>query len=192
MILMTWLLMKKENRDRSLLTCALYLFENVMHQPLNRAIVPRSFSGRVIMAIFAIYNLALNLMYMSIITSLLISGSKPPQINTLADLNKEEYKDVRILMRKQGYIWAFMKSANMLSGFEDRVDFFDTADRYKPYIIESMINGSHVFITTTISDNICNTNKDANKTAAKLQDVRKSRQCFSFPYIPIHRIALGT
>ena len=181
MILMSWILLKKEKRDRSLLTCAIYIFENVMHQPLNRAVVPRSFSGRAIMAIFAIYNLALNLMYMSIITSLLISGSKPPQIDSLADLNKEENKDVRILMRKQGYIGPYLKSANMLSGFEDRVDFFDTTDRFKPFITASILNGSHIYITETetIHKTICNINKVANKTVAQLKDFRHSRQGFS-------------
>ena len=181
MIIMTWILMKKENRDCSFLTCAIYIFENVMHQPLNRLVVPKLFSGRVIVTIFAIYNLALNLMYMSMITSLLISGSKPPQINTLADLNKEENKEVRILMRKQSYVGPFLKSANMLDGFEDRIHFFDSADILKPYIIESMLNGSHVYITdsATIYDTICQINKAANKTVAKLNDFRKSRQGFT-------------
>ena len=176
MILTTWLLLKKENRDCSLITCAAYIFENVMYKGLNNSIVPRSWYGRATMTLFTIYNLALNLMYMSVITSLLISGSKPPQIDSLEDLNKEENKHVRILMNEQGYIRQFMESANMLSGFEDRVDYFKSADRYKPYILESMLNGSHVYVTAdrSVYDNIC-ANRDANKTLAKLQDFRKPR-----------------
>ena len=182
MILMSWLLLKKEKRDCSLLKCAFYIFENVIYKPLDLSIVPRSWYGRAIMTLFTIYNLALNLMYMSMITSLLIGGSKPPQIDSLADLNKEENIDVRILMNKHGYVGPFMKSANMLSGFESRVDYFDTADRHKPWIIESMLNGSHVFITSweSIYQTICNANKKANKTLAKHNDFRQSRQGFSF------------
>ena len=86
-------------------------------------------------------------------------------------------------MRKQSYVGPFLKSANMLDGFEDRIHFFDSADILKPYIIESMLNGSHVYITdsATIYDTICQINKAANKTVAKLKDFRKSRQGFTLP-----------
>ena len=190
-ILTSWLLLKKEGSDCSLLTCALYIFENVLHQPLNRSIVPKSFYGRAIMTFFTIYNLALNLMYMSIIISLLVSGSKPPQIDSLADLNIDEYKNVRILMRRQGYVGSYMKSAKLLRGLEHRVDFFDTADRLEPYIIKSMLNGSHVYIedVEAVYDNICHNNKVAKKIMTKLEDFRKSRQDFSF--LSIHSIILG-
>ena len=80
-------------------------------------------------------------------------------------------------MRKQSYVGPFLKSANMLDGFEDRIDYFDTADMHKPYIIESMLNGSHVYITSygNIYSAICNANKNENKTIAELKDLRKSR-----------------
>ena len=169
MILITWLLLKKENMDCSILTCALYIFESAMYKGLNGSIVPRSWCGRAIMTLFTIYNLTLNLMYLSLITSLLISGSKPPQIDSLADLNKEENKDVRIYS-------TFSRTGNMLRGFEHRVDGF-TANIKIPDIIESMLNGSHVLITDLawLHYIICNDNKDANKTITKLNDFRKSR-----------------
>ena len=178
MIIMTWHLLKKESREYSLFKCALYLFENVLHQPLNGLIVPNAWLGRAILTFFTIYNLALNLMYMSMIISLLISGSKPPEINSLADLDKEEYQAVRIFMKKRSFVPQFLKSANMLDNFEHRVDYLDTPDLYKPHIIESISDGSHIFITTHGNFNsfLCRTNKDENKTVAKLQDFRKSRQ----------------
>ena len=177
MILTTWLLLKKEGRDSSLVTCALYIFENVTYKSLNPLIVPSSNHKRAVMTLFTIYNLTLNLMYMSIIISLLVSGSKPPQINSLADLKREEYKDVRILIREQGPYGSYLKSSGMLVDLEHRVDYFETADRFKPHITQSILNGSHVFIASfaTLSKIICHSNKDSNKTKIELEDFRQSR-----------------
>ena len=75
MMITSWLLLKREGRDCSLLTCALYIFENAMYKSLNPLIVPSSIHKRAIMTLFTIYNLALNLMYMNIIISLLLSGT---------------------------------------------------------------------------------------------------------------------
>ena len=177
MIFTSWLLLKKEGRDCSLLTSALYIFENVTYKSLNPLIVPSSIHKRAIMTLFTIYNLALNLMYMSMIISLLISGSKPPQINSLADLKREEYKDVRILIQKQSPYGSYLKYSGMLVDLEHRVDYFETADRFKPYITQSMLNGSHVFIASfaNLYKIICHSNKDSKKTKLELEDFRQSR-----------------
>ena len=188
MIIMSWILLRKESREHSLFECALYLFENVLHQPLNGLIVPKAWLGRVIMTFFSIYNLALNLMYMSMIISLLTSGSQPPEINSLADLNKEEYQEIRIFMKKLSFVPQFLKSANMLEGFEHRVDYIDAPDLYNithTQIIESILDGSHIFITSygNFYSFLCRNNKDENKTVAKLQDFRQSRQDLDFQSI---------
>ena len=175
-ILMSWLLLKKKgNRERSIFTCALYMFENVLHQPLNSIIMPKDLTGRAIMTFFTFYNLALNFMYMSIIISLLVSGSPPPEINSLADLNKEMFKDVRIIMKRRSYVPPFLKSAGMLDGFEHRVDYIDVHQGGDT--IPQVRDGSHIFITGygNFFSFLCNTNKDANQTVAKLGNFRLSR-----------------
>ena len=180
MILTSWLLLKNEGMNCTLLTCALYIFENVMYKPLNSSILPSSIPKRSIMTLFTICNLALNLMYMSKIISLLVTGSKPLQIDSLADLEREEYEDVRIFIRKQGAVGSYLKSAQLLGDLEHRVDYFETADMYKPYIFESMQIGLHVFITNfaNLYTMICRSNRDENKTISELEDFRQSRQGF--------------
>ena len=179
-ILMSWLLLKKENRERSIITCALYMFENVLHQPLNSIIMPKDLSGRAIMTFFTFYNLALNFMYMSIIISLLVSGSPPPSIDSLADLNKEMFKDVRIIMKKRSYVPDFLKSAGMLDGLEHRIDYIDV--HYGGDTMDRLRDGSHIFICSegNFKSFLCNTNRDANRTVAKLGDYRKSRKVVYF------------
>lgn len=182
MIPIVWFLLRKENRDYSLLQCALHLFENAMYQPLNGSIVPQAWSGRAIMTFFTLYNLSLNLMYMSMIISLLISGSPPPEINSLTDLNKVEYQEIRIFMTKQSYVPQFLTRANMIDTFEHRIDYIDTPDLYKSHVIERILDGSHIFITShgNFRGTLCQINKDENKTLAKLQDFIKSRQDHNF------------
>ena len=177
-IFILWLLLKRERRGHSLITCALYLFENAMHQPLNRLVVPSTRLGRITVTFFTFYNLALNFMYMSIIISLLVGGSQPPAIDSLADLKKEEYQTIRIFMIQRSFVPQFLKSANMLDNLEHRIDYIDTPDLYKPYILEGILDGTHVFITSEGNFNsfLCKTNEDENKTVAVLQDFRKSRQ----------------
>ena len=180
-ILMSWLFLKKENRKQSIFTCALHVFENVLHLPLNRTIMPKELSGRTIMTFFTFYNLALNLLYMSTIISLLINGSPPPEINSLSDLNKEIFQDVRIIMKRRSFVPTFLKSSGMLDGFEQRVDYIDV--HYGGDTIDKVRDGSHVFLTPhgNFYSFLCKTNKAGNKTAAELDDFRKSRQGSAHP-----------
>ena len=180
MIITSWLLLRMEGRNCSLLTCSLYIFENAMYKSLNPVIVPSSIHKRSIITIFTIYNFAINLMYMSIIISLLVSGSKPPQINSLADLRRDEFEHVRILLRKQGPFRSYLKSARMLGDLEHRVDFFETAEAFKPYILQKVLSGSHVFISSheNLHKMMCESNKDSNNTVLELEDFRQSRQGF--------------
>ena len=117
-------------------------------------------------------------MYMSMIISLLISGSQPPEIKSLADLHKEEYQEIRIFMKRLSFVPQFLESANMLDGLEHRVDYIETSDLYKPHFMESILDGSHIFITSygNFVSFLCRTNKDENRTVAELQDFRQSRQ----------------
>ena len=183
-IFMLWLLLKREGRGHSIITSALYLFENAMHQPLNRLLVPNTWLGRITVTFFTFYNLALNFMYMSIIISLLIGGSPPPAIDSLADLSKEEYQAIRIFMVQRSYVPQFLKSANMLDNLEHRIDYIDTPDMYKPFAFEGILAGTHVFIASEGNFNsfLCKTNENENKTVAVLQDFRKSRQDIKVTY----------
>ena len=94
--------------------------------------------------IFTFYNLALNLMYMTIIISLLITGSQPPEINSLADLNRKIFQDVRIIMKRRSYVPQFLNTSGMLDGFEHRIDYIDEHSGVD--ILNKVGNMSHVFI----------------------------------------------
>ena len=156
-----------------------------MHQPLNRLVVPKTWLGRITVTFFTFYDLALNFMYMSIIISLLVGGSQPPAIDSLADLRKMEYQAIRIFMIQRSFVPQFLKSANMLDNLEHRIDYIDTSDLYKPHILEAILDGTHVFITSEGNFNsfLCKTNEDVNKTVAVLQDFRKSRQDINVIYL---------
>ena len=178
-ILMLWVLHKKENRERSIFTCALYVFGNVLYQPPDRKIMPKQLSGKALMTLFTIYNLALNLMYMNIIISILVSGSQPPEINSLADLNREIYQDVRIIMKRQSYVPQLLRTSGMLDGFEHRIDYIDGQSGVDT--INKAGNMSHVIVTSysNFHSYLCQTNRASSMTVGRLEDFRKSRQGFS-------------
>ena len=74
------------------------------------------------------------------------------------------------------YIPQFLKGANMLGGFEHRIDYIDTFDdpnkRFE--IIKRVLEGSHVFITGDFFYDLCNANRDANLTLANQEDFKRS------------------
>ena len=178
-ILMSCLLLKKENAEHSSFTSAVYVFGNVLYQPLNLKIIPKQSLGKAIMTLFTFYNFTLNLMYMSIIISLLVSGTPPPEINSLADLNKEVFRDVRIIMKRRSFVPQVLNSSGMLDGYEHRIDYIDAHEGGDT--IGNIRDGSHVFITTygSFYGFLCRTNRHANKAVGKLEDFRKSKQGFS-------------
>ena len=118
-------------------------------------------------------------MYGSIVISVLVRGTQPPGINSLGDLNKTENIDIRIVM-EEGYIPEFLKSANMLDGFNDRIDYVNTYnDQNKTIdVLKLVLQRSHVYITGSLYYDLCNANKDANITIANLEDFRYSRLDF--------------
>ena len=116
-------------------------------------------------------------MYGSMIMSLLISGSQPPGINSLEDLNKTENMDIRIILERKSHVAKFLTGANMLIGFEHRIDLIDMSEMYEPRTWEKVLKRSHVMINDkgTFEDILCTINMDANMTVANLEDFSISR-----------------
>ena len=139
MAMVSWVILAKENRKRALSNSILYVFGNAFNQGLDDLIVPKTFLGRSLTTLFSMYNYVICLMYGSVIISLLISGSQPPAINSLEDLNKTENMDVRIVMGKQSHVTEFLTRANMLSGFEHRIDMIEMSELYEPTILENIL-----------------------------------------------------
>ena len=178
MIFISWLIQVKENQTNSLMTCALYFIGNAFKQPLSYSIMPKGMLGRALTTLFTIYNFIICLMYACIIISLLIGGSRPQKINSLEDLKKTENLNVRIILDEKGYTSEFLKSANMLRGFEHRIDYHGVSDWGKPQMIQNILKGSHVAIfalETFAKTHLCNTIRDDNLPIANLEDFRHSR-----------------
>ena len=179
MTLVTWVINAREDRSRSsFVKCLIYMIGNAFNQPLNPSIVPKALFGRTITAIFSMHNYIICLMYGSQIISLLISGSQPPQIDSLDDLNKTGNKNIRIIMREKGYVHEFMKGANMLNGLENRIDYMDTHGDHNQtlQLLESVLQGSHVYLSASIYGMLCKANWKANTTLGNLDDFKKSRE----------------
>ena len=179
MILISWIINSKEDKKQSSLisACFLYILGNASKQPLNPSIVPKALFRRTIMTIFSIYNYILCIMYGSVVVSVLTSGVKPPQINSLEDLNKTENMNIRIFLEEKSYIQEFLKSANMLNGFDHRIDYINTYDdQNKSFeLIHHVLQGSHVFLTSCMCSQLCKTKRVTKSAAANLEDFRKSR-----------------
>lgn len=179
MVLVCWIVLAKEDREHSVFTCFIYILGSAVNQPLSLSVVPKAFLGLSIMTFFSFYNNVICLMYRSVIISLVISGSKPPKINSLEDLNKTENLNTRIIMEEGSYIPEFLDSTNMLVGFRDRIDYIDTYNdrNMLRYVIESVLGGSHVSINShsNFEYDLCHTNSDANMTIANLEDFQTSR-----------------
>ena len=178
MAIVSSIMLAMENRKRTLYNSILYVFGNAFNQGLNDLIVPKTtILGRSLMTLFSLYNYVICLMYGSVIMSLLISGSQPPGINSLEDLNKTENLDIRIILEEKSHVVEFLTGANMLTGFEHRVDLIDRSEIYEPRTWEKVLKRSHVMINDkgTFEDILCTINMDANMTVANLEDFRASR-----------------
>ena len=179
MIFVSWIYQFKEGKKNCFSTSCIYMFGNVLNQPLDNSIRPKALTGQIFMMVFSLYNYALCLMYNSIIISLIISGSKPPEINSFEDLNKTENRHLRIFLEEKSYIPSLLKSANMLDGFENRIEYTDTYSNpdTKRDIIEKVKRGTHVRIETKDNNRarLCQMNRKANQTIANLEDFMQSR-----------------
>ena len=87
----------------------------------------------------------LGMMYCSVIISLLAVTKQTNVINTLADLNKTENKNVRLILPNMSFVPNYLLSANMLAGFENRTDIIDT-QMNSSLVINNILDGTHVFI----------------------------------------------
>ena len=175
MVLLTFLILKKEDTNPSIVLTILRIFGNVFTQSLPDSMIPRSLIGTVWILFVPAYNMLMCLMYSSIIISLLTVAIETNVINNLGDLNKTENENVRIFMNRQGFVPAYLKDAKMLTGFENRTDYINgTGD--EEFVIKSILNGSHVLIGNFwyFRQIICRANKKADKEMATIQDFWKS------------------
>ena len=175
MAIICFIFLAKDDRKNALPNSILYVSGNAFKQGLSDLILPRTLLGRFVMTLFSFYNYVICLMYGSVIISLLIGGSQPPAINLLEDLNRAENMNKRIILGKQSHVYEFLKSANMLSGFEHRIDLLDFSELYEPTVIHKILEGSHVVIMSegSFDDILCTIN--ANGTIANLDDFQTSR-----------------
>ena len=174
MVLLTFLILKKYDSNPSIEFTMLRIFGNVLTQSLPDSMIPRSFIGAAWILLVSTYNMLMFFMYRSIIISLLTVEIKTNVINNLGDLNKTENENVRILLTTS-YVPQYLKEANMLTGFENRIDYVNrTGD--EEFVINSILNGSHVLIETfwDLGRVICKANKKADKEMATIQDFWKS------------------
>ena len=180
MVVVLWLHLMREDNKNILLNCFLYVFGNALKQPLSRSIIPNTLLGQILMMVVSMYNYIICLMYGSVIISLLIGGSRPPEIYSFEDLNKEGNKHMRIILEKRSPFPSLLKSANMLDGFEQRIDYIDTYKNLnnKQDIYNKLLEGSHVRITTsgTFSQQLCQTLNFNDDQLAKFKNYMKSRQ----------------
>ena len=176
MIIVSWLTLFMDNQEQPLVKSIFNIFGNAFKQPLTT--MPSSVLGQAIFnLLFSLYNFLICLMYGCIIMSLLIGGSPPPTIDSLEDLNKTENMNVRIILHKNGYTYKFLQSANMLDGFEHRIDHWDISDWYKPYMLENILRGSHVAIFSlgNFDHHLCQTKGNDGLLIANMNDFRHSR-----------------
>ena len=174
--LVSQLIVAREERRSSLITSMLYVVGNAFKQPPHPLLIPKRWLGQIIMTLFGLYNHVICLMYGSIIISFLISGSKPPEINLLGDLNIDENLNKRIIINKGSYIIEFLKEAKMLDGFEHRIDAVEYTDMFKPQTLNKILQGSHVMMDQTagLFRLLCRMKK-AHYTQANQEYFRKSR-----------------
>ena len=78
---------------------------------------------------------------------------------------------------ERSFIPQFLKSANMLYGFEHRITYIDINNDEKKRIevLSNVLKGTHVLITEYFEGDLCETNSNANFTLANLDNFRKSR-----------------
>ena len=176
MTLASWAFLSMEDRNNALSNSILYVFGNAFNQGLNDLIVPKSIFGRVLTTLFSMYNFVICLMYGSVIISILVGGTKPSVIDSLGDLNRTENMEMRIIIESKSHVTQFLTGTSLLSGFEHRIDLIDISELQSPATLEKILRRTHVMIIDydTFYNNLCITNRDANRTIANLDEFRAS------------------
>ena len=181
MVMVTWRILNREDSGGSFSKTLLHIVGNSLNQPLNSALWPRKTTGQAVIIFFSLYNLTICVMYSSVVISILNATQEPTGINALSDLNRGENMHVRIFMKNLSYVPGYLKSSQMLDGFEHRVDYINPPTRdkgsYLEDILKSVLNGSYVYISSEANFNaiICPVNEEANKTVFRKNEFRRSR-----------------
>ena len=181
MVMVAWCILQREGYKTSPFTVLFHMVGNSLNQPLNQAIWPKNTFGQLIVIGFSLYNLILCAMYSSVIISILSTIQEPKHIDSLSDLQKTENQDIRIFLKKMSYVPGYMNTSNMLEGLQHRIDYINpplvNAETYLQDILQSVRNGSHVYISSEPNFNalICPVNKAANETLFRKAEYRKSR-----------------
>ena len=181
MVTVTWCILNREGPGVSFSTTLLHMVGNSLNQPLNSRLHPRKTTGQAVVIFFSLYNMALCVMYGSVVISILNTTQEPTGIDAMSDLNRTENKDIRIYMKNLSYVPGYLKSSRMLEGFEHRVDYLNPPTRskgaYLQDILKSVLNGSHVYISSEANFNavICPVNEEANQTVFRKDEFRRSR-----------------
>ena len=181
MVTVTWCIRQREGTRGAFSTTLLHMVGNSLNQPLNSALWPNRTTGQATMIFFSLYNMAICIMYSSVIISILNTIEEPKGIDTMSDLNRTENQHVRIFMKELSYVPGYMNSSKMLEGFEHRIDYInlpkENKGAYLNNILKSIHNGSHVYISSEGNFNaiICPVNKEVNKTVHRKEDFRSSR-----------------
>ena len=181
MVTVTWGILSQEGSGVSFLKILLHMVGNSLYQPFNTALHPRSAIGQAVVIFFSLYNMAICVMYSSVVVSILNTSQEPTGIDAMSDLNKTGNKHVRIFMKNLSYVPGYMESSKMLEGLEHRVDYINVPTRskgdYLHDILTSVLNGSHVYISSEPNFNalICPVNEEANQTVVRKDEFRRSR-----------------
>ena len=116
------------------------------------------------------------LVYGNVIISLLAGGTEPSVIDSLGDLNRTENMEMRIIIESKSHVTQFLTGTSLLSGFEHRIELIDISELQSPATLEKILKRTHVMIIDydTFYNNLCITNRDANRTIANLDEFRAS------------------
>ena len=181
MVIVAWCILNREGSEISFSTTLLHMVGNSLNQSLNSALRPRKTTGEAVIIFFSLYNMAICVMYSSVVISILNTTQEPTGIDAMSDLNRTENKHIRIFMKNLSYVPEYLKSSQMLEGFDHRVDYINPPTRnkgaYLHDILKSVHNGSHVYISSEGNFNaiICPVNEEANRTVLRKDEFRRSR-----------------
>ena len=181
MVLLTFIILKKETSHPSIILTMLHMFGNVFKQALPSSMTPRSYIGAAWLIFVPTYNMLMCMMYSSIIISMLTVVIETNMVNNMGDLNTTENENVRIFLNERSFVPGLLKDANMLTGFENRIDYFLSKNRTikkldEEFVLKSILNGSHVLIDTfwRLRNLICLANKKAGREVVTAHDFWKS------------------
>ena len=121
------------------------LLGNCCSQPLPRKYLPRATRWRAALAVFILYNYLVGNMYRSVVMSILTKRRQAPRVETLHDLLRPQFADVRVIVRKSIYVDDYLKSLPVFEELKDRVDYRQKSDGYSEFLLP-VLNGTHVLI----------------------------------------------